>query len=164
MESMRELLIDELSDLYSAEKQMLEALPKMAKAACSDNLRAAFEDHLKVTEGQVARLDSIFSELSEKPKRKKCKAMEGLVAEGAEIIKKKGVPEIKDVALIGAAQRVEHYEMAAYGTSRAIAEILELSSIADLLQQTLDEERDADSQLNNLALTQINDEALTASK
>jgi ferritin-like metal-binding protein YciE len=163
MESMRELLIDELSDLYSAEKQLVEALPKMAKAASCEKLRTAFQDHLTVTQGHVQRLEEAFQELGDKPKRKKCKAMEGLIEEGAEIIKKKGLPEVKDVALIGAAQRVEHYEMAAYGTSRAIAESLELSSIAELLQQTLDEERDADTELNNLAMTEVNADAVAAS-
>ena len=164
MNSMRELLIDELSDLYSAEKQLIEALPKMAKAASCEKLRTAFEDHLSVTKNQLKRLDSIFQELSEKPKRKKCKAMEGLIEEGAEVIKKKGLPEVKDVALIGAAQRVEHYEIAAYGTSRAIAESLGLASVADLLQETLDEERDADTELNNLALNDINADAIAASE
>jgi ferritin-like metal-binding protein YciE len=163
MESMRALLIDELSDLYSAEKQLVDALPKMAKAALSEKLRTAFEDHLTVTHGHVERLEDAFQELGEKPKRKKCKAMEGLIEEGAEVIKKKGLPEVKDVALIGAAQRVEHYEMAAYGSTRAIAESLELTTIAELLQQTLDEERDADTELNNLALNQVNSDAVAAS-
>ena len=163
MDTLRELLIDELSDLYSAEKQLLKALPKMAKAANSAELRTAFEDHLAETEGQVARLDQIFSELGEKPKRKKCKAMEGLIEEGAEVIETKGTPEVKDVALIGAAQRVEHYEMAAYGTTRAIAETLSLDNVAALLQETLDEEGQADKKLNDLATSGINEEALSAS-
>lgn len=163
MQSMRELLIDELSDLYSAERQLVDALPKMAKAAGNENLRTAFENHLAVTKGHVDRLEKAFSELGEKPKRKKCKAMEGLIEEGSEVIKSKGLAEIKDVALIGAAQRVEHYEMAAYGTSRAIAECLELPDIAELLQDTLDEERDADTELNNLALNEVNAEAVAAS-
>src|ERR1700760_3938869 len=112
MDSLRELLMDELSDLHSAEKQLVAALPKMAKAANSENLRTAFEDHLEETKGHVERLDQIFEELGEKPKRKKCKAMEGLIEEGAEVIKEEGAPEVKDAALIGAAQRIEHYEMA----------------------------------------------------
>src|ERR1700759_2482468 len=134
MESLRELLISELSDLHSAEKQLVAALPKMAKAASSDNLRAAFQDHLEETKGHVDRLDQIFEELGEKPKRKKCKAMEGLVEEGKEVIDEYGAPEFKDGALIVAAQRVEHYEMAGYGTARAMAETLSLASVADLLQ------------------------------
>lgn len=164
MESMRELLIDELSDLYSAEKQLVSALPKMAKAAANEELRTAISNHLTVTEGQVQRLESMFQELGEKPKRKKCKAMEGLIEEGSEILKSKGVAEVKDVALIGAAQRVEHYEIAAYGTARAIAESLELSNIAELLQQTLDEEKEADTELNDLAVNRVNAEAVSASE
>lgn len=160
MESLRELLISELSDLHSAEKQLVAALPKMAKAASSDNLRAAFEDHLEETKGHVDRLDQIFEELGEKPKRKKCKAMEGLVEEGKEVIDEDGAPEVKDAALIGAAQRVEHYEMAGYGTARAMAETLSLASIAELLQLTLDEEGAADKKLNDLALNEINEGAL----
>ena len=160
MESLRELLINELSDLHSAEKQLVAALPKMAKAANSDNLRSAFQDHLEETKGHVDRLDQIFEELGEKPKRKKCKAMEGLVEEGKEVIDEDGAPEVKDAALIGAAQRVEHYEMAGYGTARAMAETLSLASVAELLQQTLDEEGAADKKLNDLALNEINEGAL----
>jgi ferritin-like metal-binding protein YciE len=126
MDSLRELLIEELSDLYSAEKQLVAALPKMAKAANSENLRAAFESHLEETKDQVERLDQIFEQMGEKPKRKKCKAMEGLIEEGSEIISEDGVPEVKDAALIGAAQRVEHYEIAGYGTARSLAESLSL--------------------------------------
>jgi ferritin-like metal-binding protein YciE len=160
MDSLRELLISELSDLHSAEKQLVTALPKMAKAANSDNLRTAFENHLEETKGHVERLDQIFDELGEKPKRKKCKAMEGLVDEGKEVIEEDGAPEVKDAALIGAAQRVEHYEMAGYGTARAMAETLSLNSVAELLQQTLDEESAADKKLNDLALNEINEGAL----
>jgi len=163
MDSLRELLIDELSDLYSAEKQLVAALPKMAKASNSENLRAAFESHLEETKGQVTRLDRIFEELGEKPKRKKCKAMEGLIEEGQEVIEKDGSPEVKDAALIGAAQRVEHYEMAGYGVARAFAESLSLPEIAEILQETLDEEGDADKKLNDLALSEINEGALAAS-
>lgn len=163
METLKDLLIDELSDLYSAENQLLKALPKMAKAAFSPELKTAFEDHLAETEEQVVRLNKIFEELGEKPKRKKCKAMEGLIAEGSEVIEEKGTPEVKDVALIGAAQRVEHYEMAAYGTTRAIAETLSLDGIAELLQETLDEEGQADKKLNDLATSGINEGALAAS-
>jgi ferritin-like metal-binding protein YciE len=163
MESLRELLIDELSDLYSAEKQLVVALPKMAKAATSDNLRTAFEDHLEETKDHVTRLEQIFTELEEKPKRKKCKAMEGLIEEGKEVIDEDGVAEVKDAALIGAAQRVEHYEMAGYGTTRALAETLSLPTVVDLLQQTLDEEGAADKKLNDLALSEVNEGALAAS-
>jgi len=163
MDSLHELLIDELSDLLSAEKQLVSALPKMAKAATSKNLRTAFEKHLKETKGHVERLDQIFAKLGEKPKRKKCKAMEGLVEEGAEVINEEGVPEVKDAALIGAAQRVEHYEMAGYGTARAMAEALSLPAVAKLLQKTLDEEGAADQKLNDLALNEVNEAALAVS-
>ena len=164
MDSLRELLIDELSDLYSAEKQLVEALPKMAKAAASENLRSAFESHLEETKEQVTRLTRIFEEMGEKPKRKKCKAMEGLIEEGKEVVEKKGIPEVKDAALIGAAQRVEHYEMAGYGTARALAESLSLPEVAELLQETLDEEGEANKKLNDLALNEINEGALAVSE
>ena len=164
MESLRDLLIDELSDLYSAEKQLVTALPKMAKAASNESLKTAFKDHLEETKGQVERLDQIFEQLEEKPKRKKCKAMEGLLEEGKEIMEKDGLPEVKDVALIGAAQKVEHYEIAGYGTARTLAETLSLPEVADLLQQTLDEEGMADKKLNDLALSEVNQGALTATE
>lgn len=156
MESLTDLLIEELSDLYSAEKQLIQALPKMAKAADSENLREAFESHLEETKGQVERLDSVFAEMEVKPKRKKCKAMEGLIEEGSEIIKEHDASPVRDAALIGAAQRVEHYEIAAYGTSRALAEALGLDSVAELLQETLEEESNADKKLNDLAVNEIN--------
>lgn len=159
MEALRELLIDELSDLYSAEKQLVKALPKMAKAASSENLKAAFESHLAETEEQVNRLERVFQEMDEKPKRKKCKAMEGLIEEGSEVIEKDVVGEVKDAALVGAAQRVEHYEMAGYGTARAFAETLELGDVVELLQATLDEEGAANQKLNDLALEEINPNA-----
>lgn len=163
MNSLRELLIDELSDPYSAEKQLTVALPKMAKAATSENLKAAFTSHLEETRGQIERLDQIFELLDEEPKRKKCKAMEGLVEEGKEVIEEDGVPEVKDAALIGAAQRVEHYEMAGYGTARGLAETLDLPKVVKLLQETLDEEGDANQKLNDLAISEINNAALSAS-
>ena len=156
MDTLRELLVEELSDLYSAEKQLVKALPKMAKAATSEALQEAFESHLAETEGQVERLDQVFATLDEKPKRKKCKAMEGLIEEGSEIMEKDIPGELMDAALIGAAQKVEHYEMAGYGTVRAFAEALELTDIVDLLQATLDEEGSADKKLNELALDEVN--------
>jgi len=156
METLHELLIDELSDLYSAEKQLVKALPKMAKGATSQALQEAIESHLVETEGQVGRLDEAFAALAEKPKRKKCKAMEGLIEEGAGIIEEDMTGELKDAALIGAAQKVEHYEMAAYGTSRAFAEALGLREVVYLLQATLDEEGAADKKLNELALDEVN--------
>lgn len=149
--TLEDLYVDELKDLYSAENQLLKALPKMAKAANSPDLQAGFEEHLKQTEGHVQRIEKVFEGLDPSPKGKKCKAMEGLVEEGAEVIKEEMTPEVKDAALIAAAQRVEHYEMAGYGTVRTYAELLGYSDAASLLQETLDEEGDTNKQLMKLA-------------
>jgi ferritin-like metal-binding protein YciE len=162
MESLQELLSHELSDLYSAENQLLKALPKMAKAAASLELKAAFEEHLEETKGQVERLNSVFETLGESPKRKKCKAMEGLIEEGSEVIELEGDDSVKDAALIAAAQRVEHYEMAGYGCARTFATLLGMNDVADLLQETLDEEGNADKKLTEIAETTINVEAASA--
>jgi len=159
LDSLRDLLIDELKDLYSAENQLLKALPKMAKAASHQDLKDAFTEHLEVTRGQVTRLDEIFEELEESPKGKKCKAMEGLVEEGSEVIGEDGQDAVKDAALIASAQRVEHYEMAGYGCVRTFATLLGLDDIAAKLQETLDEEREADKSLTELAESIINVEA-----
>ena len=149
--TLEDLYVDELRDLYSAENQLVKALPKMAKAANSEDLKAGFEDHLKQTEGHVERLEKIFDELDKSPKGKKCKAMEGLVEEGSEVIEEDMTPEVKDAALIAAGQRVEHYEMAGYGTVRTYAELLGYSDAAKLLQSTLDEEGDTNKKLTKLA-------------
>ena len=162
LESLRELLVDELKDLYSAENQLVKALPKMAKAAASPELKAAFEEHLEETKGQVDRLVTIFEQLEGSPKGKKCKAMEGLVEEGSEFIDADGEDSVKDAALICAAQKVEHYEIASYGCSRTFATLLGLDEVAELLQETLDEEGNADKKLTELAETVINVEAATA--
>ncbi len=146
-----ELYTTELRDLYSAETQILEALPKMAKAASSPKLKAAFEKHLEETKGQVERLEKIFSDLGEKPGGHTCKAMKGLIAEGADVIEAKGDPAVKDAALIGSAQRVEHYEMAGYGTTRTFATHLGKTEHVKLLQATLDEEGQTDKDLTKLA-------------
>jgi ferritin-like metal-binding protein YciE len=143
--------VDELRDLYSAENQLVKALPKMAKAANSEDLKAGFEEHLKQTEGHVERLEKIFDGLDKSPKGKKCKAMEGLVEEGSEVIEEEMAPEVKDAALIAAGQRVEHYEMAGYGTVRTYAELLDYDDAAELLQATLDEEGDTNKKLMKLA-------------
>lgn len=148
---LRELYIDELKDIYSAETQLLKALPKMAKAAQSNELRSGFEKHLKQTEGHVARLEQIFATLDEKPTGKKCVGMEGLIKEGGEAPAEDYEGDVKDSALIGAAQRVEHYEIAAYGTVRAMAEKLGDEKAAKLLSQTLQEEKDTDEKLTQLA-------------
>jgi len=156
-----ELYKEELKDLYSAETQLVTALPKMAKAASSLALKQAFETHLEETKGHVKRLEQIFEMLEGSPKGKKCKAMEGLVEEGAELIKEKAdfEPEALDAGLIGAAQRVEHYEIAAYGTARTFAQQLGDQQAATLLQQTLDEEMAADEKLSALAVGGINQQA-----
>lgn len=162
LDSLHDLFVEELKDLYNAENQITKALPKMAKAAASDELRMAFEEHLKETEKQIERLDQIFEELGMNPKGKKCKAMVGLIEEGSEIIAEDGEDAVKDAALIAAAQKVEHYEIASYGTVRTYAELLGMDDAAELLQQTLDEEGATDKKLTELA-ENINTEAESAS-
>lgn len=159
LESLHDLYVEELRDLYNAENQLLKALPKMAKAASDDSLRAAFEEHLEVTRGQVDRLDRIFKGLGMKPTGKKCVAMEGLIAEGKEMMEEDAEPAVLDAALISAAQKVEHYEMAGYGCVRTYARLLGYDDAAELLQETLDEEGEADQALTELAETVINVEA-----
>jgi ferritin-like metal-binding protein YciE len=164
MDSFDDLFLHELQDLYSAEKQILTALPKMAKKASSGELRQAFESHLAQTRGHVERLEKIFQDLALSPGRHKCKAMEGLIEEGSELLKADIEDAIRDAALIGAAQRVEHYEMAGYGTARTYAEMLGHADAAELLQQTLDEEKETDQSLTELALTSVNVEAQNESE
>jgi ferritin-like metal-binding protein YciE len=158
LDSLKELYVDELKDLYSAENQLLKAIPKMAKAATSPALKKGFEKHLEETKGQVERLEQIFKALGESPKGKKCKAMEGLVEEGKEVMEEDAEPEVMDAALIAAAQRVEHYEIAGYGCVRTYAQLLGETQAAKLLQQTLDEEGKTDHALTKLA-EKINVEA-----
>lgn len=159
MESMQDLYLHELKDIYNAEKQILQALPKMAKKAKHDELRRAFEEHQTVTEEQVRRLETIFSDLGQSPSGKKCKGMEGLIEEGEELLEEDADPDVRDAALIGAAQRVEHYEIAAYGTARTYAQQLGFSKHAELLQRTLDEEGQTDERLTKLAESRVNREA-----
>jgi ferritin-like metal-binding protein YciE len=157
--ALKELYIDELRDIYDAENQLTKALPKMAKAATSDELRAGFESHLEQTKGHVQRLEEIFTALGEKPTGKKCKGMQGLVAEGKEIMEEDELEgEALDAGLISAAQRVEHYEIAAYGCVRNYANILGEEDAASLLEETLNEEKETDQKLTELAET-INVEA-----
>jgi ferritin-like metal-binding protein YciE len=150
-EGLKKLYIDELKDLYNAENQLIKALPKMAKAASSDELRQGFEKHLEQTRGHVRRLEKIFDGLDLSPKGKTCKAMQGLVEEGSETMKEDFEGSLMDAALIGAAQRVEHYEIAAYGTVCAFAEELGETEHVSLLTQTLDEEKETDEKLTELA-------------
>jgi ferritin-like metal-binding protein YciE len=158
-DSLRELYIDELKDLYSAETQLVKALPKLAKASSNPQLRHAFEEHLRQTSDQVTRLEQIFESLDEKPTGKKCLGMEGLVKEGSEAIGEDYEDAVKDAALIGAAQRVEHYEIAGYGTVRTFAELLGESEHVSLLEETLAEEKAADVKLSDLA-EEINSQAV----
>lgn len=151
MDNLKELLLEELKDLYSAEKQIVKALPKIIKGAASADLKAAIQEHLEVTKGQVTRLEEVFSHLEQKPKAKHCKGMEGLLAEGAECLQEEEAGPLRDLQLIGAAQRVEHYEVAAYGTAKAMAEKLRMSEATDLLNETLEEEEEADKKLTEVA-------------
>jgi ferritin-like metal-binding protein YciE len=161
-DSLKKLYVDELKDLYSAENQLVKALPKMAKAASSDELRKGFEQHLEQTKGHVERLETIFSSLDESPKGKKCMGMEGLIKEGSEVIEEDFEDSVMDAALIGAAQRVEHYEIAAYGTVREFAKILDEPKHASLLGETLNEEKETDQKLTDLS-REINTQAIEES-
>jgi ferritin-like metal-binding protein YciE len=163
LSTLHDLYVDELKDLFNAENQILKALPKMAKAASDPKLAAAFNDHLAETKVHVERLETIFQQLDASPKGKKCKAMEGLLAEGQDLMANDANPSVMDAALIAAAQRVEHYEMAGYGCVRTYARLLGDEQAADLLQKTLDEEGDTDKKLTQLAESVINAEAVTPS-
>ena len=156
--SLHDLFVEELRDLYSAEKQLLKALPKMAKGATSKPLKNGFEKHRKQTEKHVERLEKVFDELEVSPRGKKCQAMEGLIAEGDELLMDDADPDVLDAALIAAAQRVEHYEIAGYGCARTYANLLGHKKAASLLDQTLKEEGATDKQLTKLA-EKINVEA-----
>jgi ferritin-like metal-binding protein YciE len=155
MEPLEKLFRDEIADLYDAEQQILKALPKMIEAVSAPQLRNALEQHRKATEGQVKRLEEIF-QVEGKPSQKKCKGMAGLIAEGDELLKEDYEGDVLDAAIIGAAQRVEHYEIAAYGTARAFAEHLGKNEAVELLQETLDEEKEADELLTQIAESQVN--------
>lgn len=148
---LRKLYIDELKDLYSAENQLIKALPKMAKATDSDELRAAFEEHLKQTQEHASRLEKIFNALQESPKGKKCKGMEGVIQEGSELIEENLEPAELNAGLIAAAQRVEHYEIAGYGCVRTYASLLGETSAVSLLEKTLAEEKAADEKLTKIS-------------
>jgi ferritin-like metal-binding protein YciE len=163
-ETLHDLYLNELRDLYSAETQLLEALPKMAKAASSSHLKEAFRAHLEQTEGHVSRLEEIFQALGDEPSGETCKAMQGLIAEGEEYVKAGGDSNVRDAGLIGAAQRVEHYEIAGYGTARTLATRLGETEAADKLQATLEEEAEADRKLTEIAESEVNVEAATASR
>ncbi len=161
LESLNDLFLEELADLHSAETQLVKALPKMANAANDARLRSTFLEHLRETETQLERLNSILARTAHKPS-KTCKAMHGLIDEGAEMAKKRGDPAVIDAGLIGAAQRVEHYEIAAYGCARTYAELLGDAQAAESLETSLNEEKAADEKLNTLAEEIVNPQAARA--
>jgi ferritin-like metal-binding protein YciE len=159
LQTLRDLLIEQLQDVYDAEDRITKALPKMAKSANSPELKAAFQKHLEETKGHVERLRQVFEQLGTRARKKPCKAMQGLIEDGAETIKEQADAEVKDAGLIAAALRVEHYEMAAYGTVRAYAKLLREPDVVRLLGQTLAEEKATDAALTKLAESTINVEA-----
>jgi ferritin-like metal-binding protein YciE len=161
LDTLRKLYIHQLQDLYSAEKQITRALPKLIRAATSDELRAALADHLRVTEDQIGRLEKIFRNLGASSRGKKCKGMEGLIEEGAELLEEEADPEVLDAGIIAAAQRVEHYEISGYGTARAYAELLGEADAALLLDRSADEEGAADKTLTRIAQSAVNLSAAT---
>ncbi len=160
MDTLRELLIEEMRDIYHAEKQLVKALPKMVKAATSPKLKKGFEDHLAETKTQVGRIEQAFEALGQKAKTKVCKAMKGLLEEGEEIIQEKMESSVKDAALIAAAQKVEHYEIATYGTLCTWAKLIGEDGALKLLKQNIDEEEKTDAKLSKLAETSVNKAAL----
>jgi ferritin-like metal-binding protein YciE len=160
LESLKDLYLEQLKDLYSAETQLIEALPKMAQAASAPDLRKAFNDHLRQTSEHVRRLEKIFQNLQESPQGHTCEGMKGLVKEGEQMMKMQGEPSVVDAGLIAAAQRVEHYEIAGYGTVRTYAELLGKEDHVTLLERTLQEEEETDERLTELAENHVNEEAL----
>ncbi len=160
IDSLKKLYIHSLKDLYHAEHQLVEALPKMEKAASSGELKAGFREHVTQTRAQIERLERIFEELGVSPTGVKCDAMEGLISEGEEAIKEIKEPEVRDAGLIGAAQKVEHYEIASYGTARAFARLLGYENAVELLTDSLEEEVQTDERLTELALSGINENAV----
>jgi len=166
IQSLTDLLVHELQDLYDAERQLAKALPKMAEAAFSEELREAFELHAEQTEEHVSRLEQVFKKLKQPATAIHCPAMEGLIEEGAELLEQEedGDPTVLDAALIVAAQKIEHYEIASYGSARTFAQTLGATEVARLLQQTLDEETETDRVLSSLATTAINLDAAETDK
>lgn len=162
MESLKDLYLEQLRDLYDAETQLVEALPKMAEAAHNSDLKKAFNQHLRQTREHVTRLERMFSALGEKPEGQTCHGMKGLIKEGQEMIKAKGDPDTIDAGLIAAAQRVEHYEIAVYGTVRAYAETLGAEADMRSLEKTLQEEEETDDKLTEIAESHINVKAEAA--
>jgi ferritin-like metal-binding protein YciE len=164
VKSMEDLFLEEIRDLLDAEKQITKALPKLAKAATSEELRTAFNEHLEQTRGHIDRLERIFSDIGAKSGGVKCKGMEGLLKEGEDMISQTEEGMVRDAGLISAAQRVEHYEMAGYGSARTYAQLLGRDSAATLLEDTLDEEKETDERLTEIAETMVNQQAMTESR
>jgi ferritin-like metal-binding protein YciE len=164
LNSLRDLLVEELRDLYNAETQLVDALPKMAGAATSRELKSAFEHHLEETRNHVSRLENIFQRIAEESSGETCEAMKGLIKEGEILVKAEGDPDVRDAGLIGAAQRVEHYEMAGYGTARSLARRLGENQVAETLQQTLNEEAEANKKLTSIAESQVNVSAASSAR
>jgi ferritin-like metal-binding protein YciE len=163
VKSMEDLFLEEIRDLYDAEKQIIKALPKMAKAATSEELKKGFNEHLEQTRGHVERLDQIFSDLGARSGGVKCRGMEGLLKEGDEMVSLTDGGPVRDAGLISAAQRVEHYEMAGYGSARTFARLLGRDHAAELLNETLDEEKETDERLTEIAESMVNQRAASAS-
>jgi ferritin-like metal-binding protein YciE len=159
LQKLQDLFVDVLKDTYDAEHQITKALPKLAKATNAPELRSAFEQHLKETENHIKRLEMVFESVDKKPARKTCKGMQGLLEEGSEMIKEDAEPEVLDAGLIAAAQKVEHYEISAYGTLIAYAELLDMDDAIQALQQNLDEEKAADEKLTGIAEETVNIQA-----
>lgn len=160
LESLKDLYVEQLKDLYSAETQIVEALPKLAERASSPDLKTAFQEHLRQTQEQVRRLEQIFQDIGESPKGHTCEGMKGLLKEGEEMIKMQGDAKVIDAGLIAASQRVEHYEIAGYGTVRTYAELLGRDMHVSLLERTLQEEEMTDERLTELAESHVNEEAM----
>ena len=160
LDTMQELLVEELRDIHNAEQQLVKALPKLASAAATPSLQDALQDHLADTEGQVRRLEQIFEMLGQKSGGRKCKGMEGLIEEADEMAAEKGAEVVRDAGIIASAQRVEHYEIAAYGCAITHARLLGLDDVADLLEQNLAEEKAADERLSAIAEQEVNGSAL----
>jgi ferritin-like metal-binding protein YciE len=160
LDTMQELLVEELRDIYHAEQQLVKALPRLTAAVTTPSLQDAMQDHLAETEGQVRRLEKIFEALGQKAAGRRCKAMEGLLTEGEELAAEKGAELVRDAAIIASAQRVEHYEIAAYGCAITHARVLGLEEVADLLEQSLAEEKAADERLSLIAEQEVNSSAL----
>lgn len=157
--TMHDLLLEELRDIYHAEKQITKALPKMAKSASTDELKQAFEQHLEETKTQIERLEQVFSELETRPRGKTCEGMQGIVEEAKELMDEIEDADLLDAGLIAAAQKVEHYEIAAYGSARTWARLLGMAKVADLLEKTLEEEKATDAKLNTIATEVVNEKA-----